>query len=74
MKGTPLSTPETLILISFLAVSWTTCYGTASKIKVSQTWWLTSSISALRRQRQVDCYEFEASLVCIVSSRIAKAM
>jgi hypothetical protein len=30
-------------------------------------------VSALRRQRQADLSEFKASLVCRVSSRIAKA-
>jgi hypothetical protein len=30
-------------------------------------------VSAFRRQRQVDLHEFKASLVCIVSSRTARA-
>lgn len=30
---------------------------------VSQTWWYTSSIPALRRQRQADVYELKDSLV-----------
>ena len=31
-------------------------------------------IKALRKQRQLDLYEFEASLVCIVSSRTARTL
>jgi hypothetical protein len=34
-------------------------------------WWPRTLIPALRRQRQVDLCEFKASLVYIVSSRIA---
>ena len=34
-----------------------------------QAWWPTPLISAHRRQRQEDLYEFTASLVYIVSSR-----
>jgi hypothetical protein len=36
-------------------------------------WWPMPLISALRRQRQVDLIEFEASLVYRVSSRTARA-
>jgi hypothetical protein len=36
--------------------------------------WLTTLILALRRQRQVDLYEFEASLVYKVNSRTARAV
>ena len=35
-------------------------------------WWSTPVIPALGRQRQVNLCEFEASLVCIVSSRAAR--
>lgn len=35
-------------------------------------WWWTHLIPALRRQRQVDLYEFEANLVYRASSRTAK--
>jgi hypothetical protein len=33
----------------------------------SQVWWYKSLFPALRRQRQADLYEFEASLVYILS-------
>jgi len=36
-------------------------------------WWYAPLIPALRRQRQADHCEFEASLVYRMSSRIAKA-
>jgi hypothetical protein len=36
------------------------------------TQWHTSLIPALGRQRQADLSEFEANLVCIVSSRTAR--
>jgi hypothetical protein len=36
------------------------------------TWWHRPLIPALRSQRQVDFCEFKASLVCKVSSRIAR--
>jgi hypothetical protein len=38
----------------------------------SQEWWCTSLIPALWRHRQVDLYEFKASLVYRVSSRTAR--
>ena len=37
-------------------------------------WWCTPLTPALRRQRQADLYEFEASLVYIVSSRTVRAV
>lgn len=42
----------------------------------SRAWWHKPSIPALRRQRQMDLseLEFEDSLVCITSSRPAKAI
>jgi hypothetical protein len=36
-------------------------------------WWLTPLTPAFRRQRQVELCEFKASLVYIVSFRIARA-
>ena len=43
-------------------------------INVSQPWWFMPLIPALCKQRQVDLYEFEASLVYIVRSRTTSAM
>ena len=43
------------------------------KDKSSQVWWHMPLIPALSRQRQEDLYEFEASLIYKVSSRIARA-
>jgi hypothetical protein len=40
---------------------------------VAGTWWHTPFIPAFKRERQVGLHEFEASLVCIVSSRTAEA-
>ena len=45
----------------------------APQFSVSQAWWLRPVIPALRRQRQVDLCGFETCLVCIVSSRTARA-
>ena len=36
-------------------------------------WWHTPLIPALRRQNQVDLYEFKANLVYIVNFRPARA-
>ena len=44
------------------------------KYKRAGQWWRMSLIPALRRQRQVDLSEFEASLVYKMSSRIAKTV
>ena len=38
-----------------------------------QVWWYMPLISTLGRQKQEDTCEFKASLVFIVSSRIARA-
>jgi hypothetical protein len=38
-------------------------------LKRSQAWWLTSLITALRKQKQVYLYEFKASLVYIARPR-----
>jgi hypothetical protein len=37
-------------------------------------WWHTLLIPTLEGQRKVNLYEFQASLVYIVSSRLAKAI
>ncbi len=50
--------PQRVLLLGFLY-----------KKKYSRQWWRTPLILALRRQRQVDLSEFEASLVYRVSSR-----
>ena len=42
-------------------------------LKKSQVWWLTPLIPALKRLRQEDCYEFEASLGYIKRSKPARA-
>jgi hypothetical protein len=50
--------------------------GTGSCIKnknYARQWWYMPLIVALRRQRQVDLCEFEASLAYKVSSRMARA-
>ena len=39
----------------------------------SRQWWCTPLIPALRRQRPVNLWEFESSLVYKVSSRLARA-
>jgi len=49
----------------------------ATHLKIKQIsaghWWYMTLIPALRRQRQVELCEFEASLVYRVSSRTARA-
>ena len=40
----------------------------------SRTWWHRSLVPALRRQRQTDLCEFEASLAYKVSSRTARTV
>ena len=37
-----------------------------------QVWWLVTVIPALKRLRQEDCREFEASLIYILSSRVTE--
>ena len=37
--------------------------GASKSLFLARWWWSTPLIPALRRQRQVDLYEFEASLV-----------
>ena len=39
-----------------------------------QWWWLTPLVPALRRQRQVDLWEFEASLVYKANSKTARTV
>ena len=49
-------------------------YITLSDITSAKQWWHTPLILALRRQRQENLYEFEASLIYEASSRTARAM
>lgn len=39
---------------------------------ISQAWWFTPLMPALRRKRQVELCEFKANLVYIVNSREAR--
>jgi hypothetical protein len=47
---------------------------TLETIDIDWAWWHMPLIPALRRQRQTDLHEFEASLDYRASSRTARAM
>ena len=59
-------------MFSFLNIEIKMGWGKCHRNISAELWWHTPLIPALRRQRQVDFYEFKASLVYRVSSRIAR--
>ena len=60
-------------LFSFLNIEIKMGWGKCHRNISAELWWHTPLIPALRRQRQVGLYEFKASLVYRISSRIARA-
>jgi len=64
---------DTRQVLTFLLLWWKiTAKATQKRKHLGQAWWCTPLIPALRRQRHTDLYEFEASLIYIVSSRTVR--